>query len=169
MLVADAEGPVVAGHCVRRHLGRLVGTEGSRVHEREVRHVEEVVGQQPGVAPGPQGGQLTGHEGRVVRLGHRAQGRDGLVRGHEDDAVCIGHGGGGGELRGGRQHGVGTERRDLDAPTRAVEAPTVVGALQHSLLAVAERQRAMAVRAAVGEGHDGVARAVEDPAALPAG
>ena len=33
---------------------------------------------------------------------------------------------------GGREGGAGTERRDLDAPARAVEAPAVVGALQHA-------------------------------------
>ena len=55
------------------------------------------------------------------------------------------------------------EGGNLDAGAGGVEAPPVVGALQHVRLAVPERQGGPPVRAAIGEGHDPPAGPVEHP------
>ena len=163
VLVGHGEGPVVAGDRVGRHLRRLFGPEGPGVHEREVGHVEEVVGQQPGRRPGAQRRQLAQHERRVGRLGQGAERRNRLLWRHEHHAVRLGHRGGGRQPRRRWQHRPGTESGDLHATAGTVKAPPVVRALQHPVLTLAQRERTMAVRTTVHECDDLSARSVQHP------
>ena len=69
MLVGDGEGPAVTIEPVGGDLGGLICAERGAVDEREVRHVQEVVGQEPDRRSGPHGGHVTGREAGVARLG----------------------------------------------------------------------------------------------------
>ena len=68
-----------------------------------------------------------------------------------------------GQTGGRRYGGPGPERRDFDAGAGRVEAPPVIGALQHVLVAPAQRQGSAPVRATVLEGHDPPTGPVEHP------
>ena len=87
MLVGHGEGPVVAGDGILRHRGRFAGAEGPGVDEGEVRHIEEVVGQEPGRGAGHQGGELPHLERGIVGLGDRAERRDRFLGGQEHETV----------------------------------------------------------------------------------
>ena len=87
-----------------------------------------------------------------------------FLGGQEHDAVRLGQSGR--AARAGppaAARAPGTERGNLDAGARGVEAPTVVGALEHVRLAVPDRQGRAAMRAAIGESHDPPAGPVEHP------
>ena len=150
-------------HGVLRHLGRLVRAERPGVDEGEVRHVEEVVRQQSRRGPHGQGGQLPGLERRIVGFGDGAERRQRGLGGEEHHAV--GHDQSGRRREPGRrrQGRARTERRNLDAGARRVEPPTVVGALEHPRLAVPDRKRGAAMRAAIGERHDPPVGSIQHP------
>ena len=99
----------------------------------------------------------------VLRLRDCAERGEGRLGGEEDHAVGLRHRGGRSQAGGRGQRRPLPQRRDLDAATVLVEAPPVIGALQHAALAVTEGERAVPVGAAVDEGPHLATRAIQDP------
>jgi hypothetical protein len=115
------------------------------VHEGEVGDVEEVVGQQARRGSCPQRRELADHERGVVGLGNGAERGDRLFGRDEHHAVGLGRARGRLEVCRWRQGRPRPQGRDLDAAARAVEAPAVVGALEHAfVVAAAEREPGLA-------------------------
>ncbi len=165
--VHGAHLPAFARHVVVRHLLGLRRAEGAGVHEREVRRVEEVVGElhrahrrAPGLVP------RVGARG-VVPLGELVQVADGGFGGQPHQAVALG------ESRRGSQAGArrqvvgpvaaGAERRDAGGLPVGTELPPVVRAHDAVVHHAAGAERSEAVGATVDEGHDPPVDAREHP------
>ena len=151
MLVRGTERVAIARHGVVGNLSRLTGAESARVHEGEVRHVEEVVGQQTGTGSCFDHGQITTLERRVTRRGDCREKRQWFVRRDEDHAVRFSDVGGGCQPRARRNGRVRSERRYLNADAFRVIGPAVIAAAQYVAFTRTERERRKTMRTTVEE------------------
>ena len=148
-LVDGADLPPVALDVVRAHVRSFGGAEGLYVHGREVRGVEEVVGELQRAHRGVARCGLGTRERRVLPFGERMEITDRFGGRQPDEAEALAHREGRVEARSRREDRVGAERRDGGGASVVAESPPVVAALELAADDASAAQRGEAVRAAV--------------------
>jgi hypothetical protein len=163
--ILDDETPAVVAtlHFVVADVFVLPGTERSRMDEREVPEVEEVVDELTRCGVDDDGWKPDRAQRGVVPLGDVRQVTHGFVDGHPDETVTLLYAIAR-EMSRGWHSGTHAEGRYVGTSTVRIESPSVVRTLETTVDNSPVAQPGVAVRATVGEGAESRGVAYDDDA-----